>query len=114
MLKHITIRPAEGTWVIRAGGAVLGESGRALELTEGDMPGMIYFPRDDIATAFLEPSDYRTVNQHIGEATYFNIASKSRSYDNAVWSYEAPKDEAGEIAGYLAFEVQDGVAVEQV
>ena len=70
--------------------------------------------RDDIATAFLEPSDYRTVNQHIGEATYFNIASKSRSYDNAVWSYEAPKDEAGEIAGYLAFEVQDGVAVEQV
>ncbi|MBN9886340.1 DUF427 domain-containing protein [Salipiger abyssi] len=114
MLRHIAIRPAAGTWVIRAGGAVLGESSRALELTEGDMPGVIYFPRDDIAMAFLEPTDYRTVNQWMGEATYFNIASKSRSYENAVWSYEAPKDEATELAGYLAFQVQDGVAVEQV
>lgn len=114
MLRHIAIRPAAGTWVIRAGGAVLGESSRALELTEGDMPGVIYFPREDIAMAFLEPTDYRTVNQWMGEARYFNIASKSRNYENAVWSYEAPKDEAQDLAGYLAFQVQDGVAVEQV
>lgn len=114
MLKHIKIRPAGGTWVIRAGGAVLGESGRALELTEGDMPSVIYFPREDIAMAFLEPSEYRTLNQWIGEARYFNIASKSRNYDNAVWSYEAPQDEAKDLEGYLAFHVQDGVAVEQV
>lgn len=114
MMNHITIRPTEGTWVIRAGGAVLGESNRTLELTEGDMPGVIFFPREDIAMAFLEPSDYRTINQHIGEATHFTIASKSRSYENAVLSYETPRDEAAPLAGYLAFQVQDGVAVEQV
>lgn len=114
MLKHITIRPATGTWVIRAGGAVLGESNRALELTEGEMPFVVYFPRDDIAMAFLEPSDYRTQNQWLGEATHYNIASKSRSYKNAVWSYEAPTDEGTDLTGYLAFHVQDGVAVEQV
>ena len=114
MLKHIKIRPAGGTWVIRAGGAVLGESGRALELTEGEMPSVIYFPREDIAMAFLEPSEYRTLNQWIGEARYFNIASKSRTYDNAVWSYEDPKDAVAEIKNHLAFHVQDGVTVEQV
>ncbi|GGG77061.1 hypothetical protein GCM10011415_27400 [Salipiger pallidus] len=114
MLKQISIRPASGTWVIRAGGAVLGESSRAIELTEGERPYVIYFPREDIAMAFLEPSAYRSESQLIGQATHFDIASKSRTYKNAVWSYEAPSDEASEIAGYLAFEVQDGVAVEQI
>ena len=53
MPDHITIRPATGTWVVRAGGAVLGESIQALEMTEGDYPPVIYFPRTDIAMAFL-------------------------------------------------------------
>jgi len=35
MADHIKIRPATGTWVVRAAGAVLGESKNALELTEG-------------------------------------------------------------------------------
>ena len=33
MADHIRIRTAPGTWVVRAGGAILAESGRALELT---------------------------------------------------------------------------------
>ena len=35
MADHIRIRKSGGTWTIRAGGAVLGESRKALELTEG-------------------------------------------------------------------------------
>ena len=53
MAENITIRNAPGKWVVRAGGAILGESDRALELTEGDYPPVIYFPRDDIGMAFL-------------------------------------------------------------
>ena len=53
MADHITIRKAPGTWTVRAGGAVLGESDNALELSEGDYPFVIYFPRGDIAMAFL-------------------------------------------------------------
>ena len=48
MLKQISIRPATGTWVIRAGGAVLGESSRAIELTAGERPYVIYFPREEL------------------------------------------------------------------
>ena len=33
-MTDITIRKAEGTWTVRSGGAVLGESRNALELTE--------------------------------------------------------------------------------
>lgn len=114
MTKFITITPATGTWVVRAGGAVLGESTNALELTEGDLAPVIYFPREDIGMAFLEQTDYATTCQHKGEATYFSIMSKSKTYKNAVWSYENPSEDVAQIKGYLAFHVQDGVDVEQV
>lgn len=112
--KHITITPAEGTWVVRAGGAVIGESSDALQLNEGDRPFVIYFPRSDIAMAFLDATEHKTTCPHKGEASYFSIMSKSKTYTNAVWSYETPTGDAAPIAGYLAFDVQDGVAVEQV
>ena len=54
MADHIHIRPAEGTWTVRADGAILAETTRALELTEGSYPPVIYFPRDDIAMALLD------------------------------------------------------------
>ena len=113
MADHITIRPAAGTWVVRAGGAVLGESAGALELTEGDYPPVIYFPRADIAMAFLEPSDTRTTCPHKGEATYFSIIAKSGAIRDAVWSYESPKKGLEAIAGHLAF-YPSKVTVEEV
>ncbi|MCT4611345.1 MAG: DUF427 domain-containing protein [Pelagimonas sp.] len=114
MTNHITIVPAQGNWVIRAGGAVLGESRNALELIEGDRDPVIYFPREDIGMAFLEATDHKTNCPHKGEASYFSIMSKSKTYENAVWSYDAPIDAVAQIKGYLAFEQQDGVAVEEV
>ena len=114
MADHIKIRPAEGTWVVRAGGAVLGESDNALELKEGDYPAVIYFPRDDIATAFLDDSDKKTTCPWKGEASYFSIVTKSTTIKDAAWSYETPKESVEEIAGHLAFYESDKVAVEKV
>ncbi|MDA7425750.1 DUF427 domain-containing protein [Thalassococcus lentus] len=114
MSTTITITPAGGTWTIRAGGAVIGETNGALELNEGNLPPVIYFPRDDIAMAFLDSSDKTTECSHKGTASYYSIVAKSKTYENAVWSYESPKDDVAAIAGYLAFHEQDGVTVEQV
>ena len=113
MADHIKIRPATGTWVVRAGGAVLGESQNALELIEGDYPSVIYFPRADIAMAFLEPSDTTSTCPFKGEATYFSIVAKSGPIADAVWSYTAPHDDVAEIKDYLAF-YTNKIAVEQV
>ena len=114
MADHITIRKAEGTWVVRAGGAVLGESNEALELTEGSMPFVIYFPRNDIAMAFLDHTDHTTHCPHKGDASYFSIVTKSTTLQNAAWSYENPKPGMERIKDYLAFYASDTVAVEQV
>ncbi|SEM53159.1 Uncharacterized conserved protein, DUF427 family [Loktanella fryxellensis] len=113
MTDHITIRPTTGTWVVRAGGAVLGESAQALELIEGDRPPVIYFPRGDIAMTFLDRTDRTTVCPFKGTASYYAIASRSGTLDNAVWSYEDPHPEVSAIKGYLSF-YTDRVAVEQV
>jgi len=113
-MTNITIHKAAGTWVVRAGGAVLGESQHALELVEGSYEPVIYFPREDIAMAFLDESDHRSNCPHKGEASYFSIVTKSTTLENAVWSYEDPKEDVARIKGYLAFYVSDKLAVERV
>ena len=61
MSDHITTRPATGTWSVRAGGAVIGESKNAIELIEGDLPPVIYFPKSDLAMAFLDQTDQTSI-----------------------------------------------------
>lgn len=113
-MSNIRIRKAEGTWVVRSGGAVLGETSRALELSEDGYEPVIYFPREDIAMAFLDPSSKTSHCPHKGDASYFSIVNKSSVTENAAWSYENPIEAASEIKGYLAFYTSDSVKVEQL
>ncbi len=112
MTGDITIKPATGTWVVRAGGAVLGESENALEVSlNGD--STIYFPQDDIATVFLDASD-KVETSDLGEATFFSIVTKSTTLHNSAWSFAKPAENAAGLAGHLAFETGDLVAVEKL
>ncbi len=113
-MTDITIRKAEGTWVVRAGGAVLGETKNALELSEGALAPVIYFPRGDVAMPFLDKTDQVTSCPEKGNATYYSIVTKSTTLENAAWSYEDPKPEVAQIKDYLAFYRSDTLAVERV
>ncbi len=113
-MSKIQIRKAEGTWVVRSGGAVLGETNRALELSEDGHAPVIYFPREDIAMAFLDPSSKTSHCPHKGDASYFSIVNKSSVTEDAAWSYEDPIEAVAEIKGYLAFYATDTVKVEQL
>lgn len=114
MASNITIRKADGIWSVRAGGAVLGESANALELIEGDYPSVIYFPRDDLAMAFMDASDKTTHCPHKGDATYFSVVTKSTTLKDVAWSYEAPKEDVARIKDHVAFYAGDAVTVEQI
>lgn len=113
MADHIKIRPATGTWVIRAGGAVLGETDKALELAEGDYTPVIYIPKSDIAMALLDPSDTTSHCPYKGDATYFSIVAKSGVLKDSAWGYDDPKPGLEAIKDHLAF-YGNVVAVEQV
>lgn len=114
MADHITLKPATGTWSVRAGGAVLGETSNALELREGDHDPVIYFPRDGIAMAFLDATDKSSTCPHKGDASYFSVVTKSRTLQNAVWSYETPLEVVAAIKGHLAFYPMEEITVEQI
>jgi uncharacterized protein (DUF427 family) len=112
-LSDLTIVPAEGTWVVRAGGAVIGESDRALELVEADRPAVIYFPREDLGMAFLEGTERTAASRTLGDASFFSIVTGGGVIADAAWTYEAPRQGAERIAGLIAFDTSQ-VAVEEV
>ncbi|MCB1340837.1 MAG: DUF427 domain-containing protein [Pseudooceanicola sp.] len=114
MAERITIRKAPGTWTVRSGGAVLAESANALELDEQGYAPVIYFPRGDIAMAFLDKTAKTSHCPHKGDASYYSIVNSSGTLDNAAWSYEAPFDTVAEIKGHLAFYTGDQVTVERI
>ena len=114
MADHITIRKAPGKWSVRAGGAVLGESSNALELLEGSYEPVIYFPREDIAMAFLDRTEKSTHCPHKRDASYFSIVTRSNTLENAVWSYEEPFEPVAEIRDHLAFYPREGVTIERI
>lgn len=113
MPTKIRIRSKPGKWVLRAGGAILGETQAALELAEEDRPEVLYFPRADLAMALLEPTETRTTCPWKGEARYFSIHTKSTVIEDAAWSYEDPKAPAERIRGYVAF-FPDKVTIEEI
>lgn len=101
---QIHIRPATGVWTARAGGALIAQSDRAVELCEGMYPAVVYFPREDAAFALLQRSETATFCPHKGNASYYDVVTPSGRIANAVWSYETPKQPMGTIAGLIAFD----------
>ena len=114
MSDHIRIRKLDGVWSVRSGGAILGESRNALELTEGDFPPVVYFPREDVAMAFFDRTDKITHCPHKGDACHFTIVNRSSRVENAAWSYETPFAAMAAIAGHLAFYPGAAVTVERI
>ncbi|MEO9782443.1 MAG: DUF427 domain-containing protein [Sedimentitalea sp.] len=114
MPDRIRVRKKPGTWTVRSGGAILGETANALELSEGDLAPVIYFPRSDIAMAFLDRSDKTTHCPHKGDANYYSIVNKSSVDKDAVWTYEDPLEAVAAIKDHLAFYTSASIKVEKL
>lgn len=102
-MTEIRITQEVGVWVVRMGGAIVGETRAALRLSEGDLPDVIYLPRADIGMEFFESSPRRSVCPHKGEASYFDFVSPQGRVPDVAWSYDAPIEGVARIAGHLAF-----------
>jgi uncharacterized protein (DUF427 family) len=96
----ITITRSDAHVVVRAGGKVIADTRRALELREANYPPVFYIPREDAAMALLEPSSRATYCPYKGDASYFSVDGAA---GDAVWSYEAPYPAVEAIRGHLAF-----------
>lgn len=110
---EIVIEPAVGNWSVRAQGAIIGGTSRALLLRENGHEPVIYIPREDLQMVFFDRSEKTTHCPHKGDATYFHLIGKNRRQEDVAWSYETPFEGAAQIAGHLAF-YKDAVTIEAV
>lgn len=113
-MTEIKVEPASGNWTVRTGDGVLVESRKAMLLTEGSMQPVVYFPRGDVAMAFLERSDTTTKCPHKGIANYYSYIGHSARMEDLAWVYEdVTNADAKAVEGYLAFD-GERVAIERV
>jgi uncharacterized protein (DUF427 family) len=99
----IAIAPAGGRVTVRAGGAVIASSDRALALREADYPPVLYIPREDVAMDRLQRTDRHTYCPYKGDCAYFSVTGAGPQGVNAAWSYESPYPAVADIRGHLAF-----------
>ncbi len=109
----IRIRPAARLHVVRAGGAVLAESDRAMLVEHGDDDPVVYLPVDADSALFLERTDDLAEIPGIGEVRRLHILAKSGAIRNAAWTVESPAPGAEQLEGLTAFD-PGRVAVEEL
>jgi uncharacterized protein (DUF427 family) len=99
----ITITPAELHVEVSLAGQKLAESDRPVLLDETGLPTRFYLPREDVRTDLLRPTDTATHCPFKGDASYWSAQVGSETYEDVVWSYEAPIPEAEGITGLMCF-----------
>ncbi len=102
-MAHITLNPAPGTHVVRAGDTEIGRTDHAIALVEGGGRPVIYVPRADMDMTKLTKTPRQTTCPYKGVASYYSVTTGAGTLDNAVWSYETPIAGVEGIAGHLAF-----------
>ena len=98
----IVISSTGDTWVAMLGLVEIARSKRALLLAEAGYSPVVYFPRDDVRTEILSPSDTKTHCPFKGDASYW-AAELNGEMTDVGWYYPRTFDEVSEITGHIAF-----------
>lgn len=85
------------------GGAVVADTVRGRLLHESNLLPVLYFPREDVESAYLEPSEHATHCPFKGDAAYWSLRVGERVAENAAWAYPQPHEGAAWLDGYVAF-----------
>ncbi len=99
----IAVRPTTKHIQVVAGGEVIADTERALEMDESYHEPVYYLPRGDVRMDALTPTAHETFCPFKGTASYWSIKTAKGTLENAVWSYQDPLPEVTGIHGFLAF-----------
>ncbi len=99
----ITLTANSDRVLVRAAGALIADSRRALVLREASYPPVFYIPRQDVDMNMLKRTDHATYCPYKGDCSYYSIPAGGERSINAVWSYESPYPAVAQIKDYLAF-----------
>jgi uncharacterized protein (DUF427 family) len=99
----ITLRPAETRWRAEFDGHVIADSADALILQEASYAPVVYFPREDVALEYAARTHKASHCPYKGDASYYTFKMHSQIAEDVAWSYDAPFESMGQIAGRIAF-----------
>lgn len=99
----VEVAPKPGSVRVEFAGETIAESTRSLECLEGTYAPVVYVPREDVRTEFLEKTEQTSYCPFKGHASYYTIRVGERVSENAVWSYEDPYDQVAALANCAAF-----------
>lgn len=87
----------------QAGGEIVVDSRHAFLLYEHGRLPIYMFPREEVRTEFLEPSERRTESENKGPARWWDLTLGERMVEAAAWKYPAAPPGAPPLAGLIAF-----------
>ena len=79
------------------------DSSAVMVLRETRLPPVFYFPRADVRMDLMTRTERLTHCPFKGNATYWTLAVGGRAAENAVWGYEDPIRDVGNLKDYVAF-----------
>jgi len=88
---------------VKFNGEIIADSTAAHLLFETRHLPVYYFPRGDVRTDLLRPTDHHTYCPYKGTASYWSLAVGDKVSENAVWGYPEPFAEVEAIKDYVAF-----------
>src|SRR5215475_2943858 len=112
--QRVPIHGDPGHWVhvsdsprhvrVMFGGETIANSKQVKLVREAEILPAYYFPKEDVRTDLLVPSQQKTQCPVKGEASYWSVHVGKQSGENAVWSYTSPLPEVASLKDHFAFE----------
>jgi uncharacterized protein (DUF427 family) len=99
----VLLEPSPRRVRVAFNGETIADSTNAHLLYETRHIPVYYFPRADVRTDLLTPTEHHSYCPYKGTASYWSIKVGDRTAENAVWAYPDPYDEVPELAGFTAF-----------
>ncbi len=87
---------------VKFGGETIIDSTRATLMLESTSIPVYYFPWQDFKSEFADKTAHHSHCPFKGDASYWTLKAGGKTAENAVWGYEAPYDEAHQLAGLVA------------
>ncbi len=84
-------------------GTEIANTTQAITLREGSYTPALYVPMADVVQEHLIATSHSSHCPFKGQASYWSISANGETAENAVWAYNAPRDDVALIKDHVAF-----------